>query len=279
MYVEGYNAIKAVNPNAQVLIAETSPYAIVRNRKRLATAPLDFIRKMTCSNRTFSRSRCGGLKADGYAHHPYDFDHKPSYKFPGADNATINTLGRLTTALDRLARSGGLTTPSGGALDLYLTEYGYFRSGKRRVPESRRGKYLVQGFQIAQRNSRVREMLQYLLAQPARKYRFFDTSIVSTRGRASASFKALQRWASGALSRGQIARSPVLAFQPGGGGDPPYTDPNSGGASSSGGGGSTTAPPPSGGGTGGGTSPPPSGGGGTPCTTTVPVPFPPGCTP
>jgi hypothetical protein len=102
------------------------------------------------------------------------------------------------------------------------------------VPESRRGKYLVQGFQIAQRHPRVREMLQYLMAQPARKYRFFDTSIVSTRGKVSASFKALQRWASGALSSGQIARSPVLAFGGGGGGggggQPPYTDPNTGGA-------------------------------------------------
>ena len=37
MYVEGYNAIKAAAPNAQVLIAETSPYKIPRR----ATAPLD----------------------------------------------------------------------------------------------------------------------------------------------------------------------------------------------------------------------------------------------
>jgi uncharacterized membrane protein YgcG len=247
MYVEGYNAIKRVAPGAQVLIGETSPYFI---RKR-ATAPLDFLRRMTCANANFTHASCGGLKADGYAHHPYDFDHAPSFKFPGANNATINTLDRLTGALDRLAGAGGLTTPGGGALDLYLTEYGYFRSGKRRVSESKRAKWLVQGFQIAQRNPRVREMLQYLLAQPARKYRFFDTSIVSTRGKASKSFKALARWARGA----QIARSPVMS---GGGG-------SGGGSGGSGGG--------SGGGGGGG------GGGGTPTPTPTPTPPPPTCDP
>jgi len=235
MYVEGYNAIKAAAPNAQVLIAETSPYAIPRR----ATAPLEFLRKMTCANRTFTTARCGGLKADGYAHHPYDFDHPPTYKFPGADNATLSTLGRLTTALDRSAKAGGVTTPSGGALDLYLTEYGFFRSGSRKVSESKRGKYLVQGFELAQKNPRVREMLQYLLAQPAKKYRFFDTSIVSSRGKVSKSFKALQKWAGSALSSGRIARVPVIAGggAAGGGG--------SGGGGSAGGG-------ESGGGSGGG---------------------------
>ena len=264
MYLAAHGAIKRVNPSTHVLIAETSPYAIPGR----ATAPIDFLRKMTCSNQGLTQSRCGGLKADGYAHHPYDFDHAPNYKFPGADNATINTLGRLTTALDRLARSKGLTNQTGGALDLYLTEYGYFRSGKRRVSESTRAKWMVQGFQIAQRNPRVREMLQYLLAQPAKKYRFFDTSIVSTRGTVSATFKALQRWARGAASRGQIARAPVLAFGGGGGGggEPPYTDPNSGASGPAPGptDGAPTPPPPTDGT--GGTSPPP---------TTEPPPPPP----
>ena len=262
MYVEGYNAIKAADGNAMVLIAETSPYAI-RGR---ATAPLAFLRKMTCANQNFTSANCGGLITDGYAHHPYDFDHPPSYKYPGADNATINTLDRLTGALDRLANAGGLRTPGGAAPDLYLTEYGYFRSGKRRVSESKRAKYLVQGFQIAQRNPRVRQMLQYLMAQPARKYRFFDTSIVSTRGRVSKTFKALQKWAKGALRRGQIASSPVPYTPPGGGGGPGQTPGTTSGSTTETGG---TAPTPTGGGTGD-----PTGGGGT---TQPPPPPPPEC--
>ena len=213
MYVQGYRAIRAAAPDAQVLIAETSPYAIPRR----ATSPLSFLRSLTCANRSFTRARCGGLKADGYAHHPYDFDHAPRFAFPGADNVTINTLARLTGALDRLARSGGLRTPAGKPLDLYLTEYGYFRSGRRAVPEARRARYLVQGFQIARRNPRVREMLQYLLARPARRYRFFDTSILSARGKPSPTFRALQRWAKKARAHHEIADSAVANPGPGAG--------------------------------------------------------------
>ena len=100
------------------------------------------------------------------------------------------------------------------------------------MSESKRAKWIVQGFEIAQKNPRVREMLQYLLAQPAKKYRFFDTSIVSTRGKVTKTFKALQRWANGAMSNGRIANSAVLAVGGGGGGwrrwrgQPPYQDPN-----------------------------------------------------
>ena len=50
--------------------------------------------------------KCPKLKADGYAHHPYDFRHAPNFQYPGADNVTIGTLSRLTRALDRLKRSG-----------------------------------------------------------------------------------------------------------------------------------------------------------------------------
>ena len=231
MYVAGYNAIKRANPRAQVLIAETSPYRIRRsNGRTTAAAPLAFLRQMTCANRSFTRARCGGLKADGYAHHPYDFDNKPTYRFPGRDNVTLSTLGRLTRALDRLARNNGLETPGGRPLDLYLTEYGFFRSGKRRVPESRRAKWLVQGFQMAQRNPRVKEMLQYLIVQPSRRYAFFDTSIVSRRNRVSRTFKALQRWAAGAIRSGRVASSAVIAGGSGGG--------SGGGGGGSGGGGS-----------------------------------------
>jgi hypothetical protein len=200
LYSTAYATIKRVDPAAQVLIAETSPYAIGRN----ARSPLAFLREVTCVDASFGHPRCGELKADGYAHHPYDFDHPPSYVYPGADNVTISTLGRLTTALDKLARAKALRTPSGRPLDLYLTEYGYFASGPRRIADATRARYLPQAFTIAQRNPRVREMLQYLLVRPSRAYRFFDTSILSSGGGESRTFKALAGWARTAKSRGQI---------------------------------------------------------------------------
>ncbi len=131
MYVRAYSAIKTADPRAKVLIGETSPYG----RPGLSTAPLAFLRKVTCVNSNYKRAaKCPKLKADGYAHHPYDFRHAPNYEYPGADNVTIGTLSRLTRALDRLRSSGQLRTPGGGRMPLYLTEYGYFASGKRALP-------------------------------------------------------------------------------------------------------------------------------------------------
>ena len=189
LYLAGYQAIKSVEASDQVLIGETAPYA---SRRGVANPPLKFLRDLT---------RRGGLKADGYAHHPYDFTHKPTYKFPGKDNVTLSGLSKLTKLLDSLARSNKLETPDGRALDLYLTEFGYLRAGRQKISESNRARYLKQGYSIALKNPRVRQMLHFLLAQPAKKYRFFDTSLVSQRGGKTAAFKALSSWAASNASR------------------------------------------------------------------------------
>lgn len=192
LYLAAYPIIKAADPTDQVLIGETAPYA---SRKGVATPPLQFIRDLT---------KAGGLKADGYAHHPYDFAHAPSYKFPGADNVTLSGLSKLVKLLDSLTSSGKLTTPSGGKLDIYLTEFGYLRSGRQKQSESNRAKYIKQGYDIALKNPRVRQMLQFLLVQPAAKYRFFDTSLLSQSGGKTATFTALAGW--GSTNAANIAR-------------------------------------------------------------------------
>jgi hypothetical protein len=204
LYVAGYSAIKRADRSAQVLIGETSPFALGHGRN--AIAPLKFLRGVTCANKHYKKAkRCGTLKTDGYAHHPYDFDHKPTYKFPGKDNVTIGVLGRLTTALSKLRKARLLTTPSGGVPFVYLTEYGYFRAGKRKMAESKRGKYLVQAFTIAQRNSRVKEMLHYLLVQPSRRFAFFDTSLATRGGNPFPAFKPLAAWTKRVAAAGGIA--------------------------------------------------------------------------
>jgi hypothetical protein len=185
LYTTGYNAIKALDPSAQVLIGETAPYA---SNKKVAQPPLTFLRALT---------RSGSLKADGYAHHPYDLQgHAPNYNFPGKDNVTIGTLSRLTRVLNSLASSNKLETPDGRPLNLYLTEFGYLRSGRKKVKEATRAKWLRQAYDIALKNSRVKQMLHFLVAQPAKKYLFFDTSLTSRSGSKTASFRALADWAS-----------------------------------------------------------------------------------
>ncbi|HEX8645513.1 MAG TPA: cellulase family glycosylhydrolase [Thermoleophilaceae bacterium] len=189
LYTTGYSVIKAADPTDEVLIGETAPYA---SRKGVATPPLEFLRNLTKS---------GTLRADGYAHHPYDFTHKPTYKYPGKDNVTLSGLSKLTKALDALTKKKKLTTPEGGKLDLYLTEFGYLRSGKQKQSESNRAKYIRQGYDMALKNPRVRQMLHFLLVQPASKYRFFDTSLVSQSGGRTPTYNALRDWAEDNLSR------------------------------------------------------------------------------
>ena len=238
LYATGYSAIKRVDRKAKVFIGETSPFGLKKGRN--ATPPLKFLRGVTCANKRYRRARkCGTLRTDGYAHHPYDFTHKPSYKYPGKDNVTIGVLPRLTTALAKLKNARLLTTPSGGVPFVYLTEYGYLRTGKRRMAESKRGKYLVQAFEIAQRNPRVKQMLHFLMVQPTRGLAFFDTSLATRAGKPFPAFKKLEAWSSRVASAGVIATT----SRPGGG-PPSGGGGNPGGPPEPGGGGSNEPPPP-----------------------------------
>lgn len=210
LYMKGYDAIKAADPGAKVLIGETAPYA----KRGWSTAPLAFLRAVTCVNSNYKRTRsCPTLKADGYAHHPYDFAHAPNYQYPGADNVTIGTLSRLTRALDRLSRAGVLRKNGGGRMPLYLTEYGYFASGRRALSSGVRSRYLQQAYDIALKNSRVKSQLQYLLVSPPRSERasFFDLGLVSQAGRRNSGYDALRRWYS--RNRGKVQRpGPALTL-------------------------------------------------------------------
>jgi hypothetical protein len=205
LYTNGYSAIKSVSPTAQVFIGETSPYSIGRHNKN-AQGPLRFLRGVTCANSHYKRSgHCATLKTDGFAHHPYDFQHKPTYRYKGADNVTLATLGRLTSALTKLRKAKLLTTPSGGTPFVYLTEYGYLKSGKYKLSESKRASYLVKAYGMAQKNSRVKQILQFLLLQPSRKYHFFDMSLATRTGRTGTAYKKLAAWAKSAAKAGRIS--------------------------------------------------------------------------
>ena len=157
--------------------------------------------------------------------HAIEGPHFSLSRICAGDNVTIGVLGRLTTALAKLNGANLLKTPSGGVPDLYLTEYGYLRAGKRKMAEPKRAKYLVQAFGIAQRNPHVREMLHYLLVRPTKGLAFFDTSLATRSGKPGAAFKSLAGWARQAASAGQI----TTVSRPSGGG---------GGGGSTGGGGS-----------------------------------------
>jgi GH35 family endo-1,4-beta-xylanase len=192
MYKAAYKTIKAEDPAAKVFIGETSPYG----QSGRATAPMKFMRDVLKGQH---------FRADGYAHHPYDFRHGINYKYPGKDNATIKTLGNLVRQLDKFAKSKQLLTPDGDPLDVYLTEYGYMGSGKYKVPDDKRASYLTKAYDIALANSRVKQMLHYLLVKPPRTGLFFDTSIVKKGGKPTKVFKAIEHWAQKQAKRKKIA--------------------------------------------------------------------------
>jgi hypothetical protein len=209
LYLAGYHAIKTADPSAQVLIGETVPYGgrVKGKRLGLATAPLKWLRALACVDSHYRRIRhCEPLKADGYAHHPYEFTESPTSRtFPGADNAPIQTLGRLRTALNKLARTRALATPTGRPLDIYLTESGYFVTGKRRVAARKRTRWLPQQFQVAQRQPRVREMLQYNLYVPTTTT--FTTGLLTPGGTPLPEYRSLRTWTKGAAASGGIKRN------------------------------------------------------------------------
>ncbi len=172
-------------------------------------------------NTKYKRTRsCPKLKADGYAHHPYDFAHAPNYRYPGDDNVTIGTLSRLTRALDKLSRAGVLRKNGGGRMPLYLTEYGYFASGHRALPKKLRSRYLQQAYSLALKNSRVKSQLQYLLVSPPRSQRasFFDLGLVSTSGTRNVGYNALKRWYG--QNRGKVKRPGGADHAAGGSSEP-----------------------------------------------------------
>jgi hypothetical protein len=79
-------------------------------------------------------------------------------------------------------------------------------SGQYKLSESKRGSYLVQAFNLALKNSHVKQMLQFVLIKPSSKYIFFDTSLASRSGKPGAAYKKLAAWAKKAAAAGRIAK-------------------------------------------------------------------------
>lgn len=210
LYQAGYKGVKKGNRRAKVFMGELAPYF----QKRRAIAPLEFIREMVCVNKRFKKTRrakrdCkgGALKLDGFAHHPYDFTSPPTKKRPGRDNVTMANLGSLTKTLDTL-RKKRLLKPSAKKVPVYLTEHGYFVKGPRRVSESKRRRWTVKAFDMAQRNSRVKQMLYYVLVSPPADSpsAFFDLGLIAQDGTERGAFSALQGWIRNAARSGRVAK-------------------------------------------------------------------------
>ena len=211
LYAAGYGAVKSADPAAQVLIGETAPNGL-RGR---VVAPLAFLREVACRRPDGAPSRpCPTLTADGYAHHPYQFRTAPGTVVPEhPDEVGLSSLPRLHGALVALRNAGALRASDGQPLGVYVTEFGYFKSGTRRgtVSEGVRARWLPQAFELAASYGFVRQMTYYHLFETRRGVKW-NSGIVHRSGLETPSFEALRAWAM--MNRDRLVAPPAAPPPP-----------------------------------------------------------------
>ncbi len=126
MHEAGYDALKRVSDDNQVLLGGLAPHGARSPGTARSMDPLVFVRALACVDpslrplRTRECRRFRPLRADGFAHHPYSGE-RPDTPSADPDAVTLADLDRLSALLDELHRRGRISSP----LPLYLTEYGY----------------------------------------------------------------------------------------------------------------------------------------------------------
>jgi hypothetical protein len=176
---------------AHVLLGETSPRGT-----GAVVAPLTFLRGALCLDSKYHKASkgCAKVQASGYAHHAYTTGQGPTFKPEQPNDVTIGVLSRLTTALDRAAKAGAITSK----LPIYLTEFGIESTPDpvRGVSLQRQSEYRAISERIAYDNPRVVAFSQYLLRDDLPKagvptlarYPGFETGLFTAAGKHKPSF-------------------------------------------------------------------------------------------
>jgi hypothetical protein len=173
----GYRAVKRADPHAKVLIGEAAP----------SGHPLRFIERA-------AKSLPGGLRADGWAHHPYQFlkisPARPQRRYSGG----IGNISTMKAMTRRLARTGKLRTAGGRPVGIYFTEFGYPRPGAYYgfFSEALRARYAVEAFQFAKRSgARVLVWYQLYNQHGAPRPKLWDTGLIRPDGAHSLTYSHL----------------------------------------------------------------------------------------
>jgi hypothetical protein len=157
-----------------ILFGETLPIGKRRPGPRNTISPVTFIREFFCLDRRWRPYRgraarirdCDGFKRisglSGYAHHPYTRPGGPRTRETSREDAQIQSLSRITKALDRAAARRRL---AGRRMRVYITEFGFQSDPPDRfwTPIARIPAYLSESEWIAWRNRRVATWSQYAL--------------------------------------------------------------------------------------------------------------------
>jgi hypothetical protein len=166
----GYAAVKGVRRSAKVLIGNTSSTG--GGRGSGPVPPLEFLRALACVDRKLkprSSGDCAGyttLPGDGWAHHPYAQNERPSRvslpkKEP--DDLRLADTPQLAKTLNALVKMRRLAPAN---RNIYLTEFGYETKGipgRPRVDELKQARWLTWAEYLADRVPTVRSFAQFLL--------------------------------------------------------------------------------------------------------------------
>jgi hypothetical protein len=165
-----YPALKAARKKVKVLIGNTSSTGGKRGTG--AVAPLEFVRGLACVDenlKPLATPECADFKpvpGDGWAHHPYSQNERPSRvsdatKEPG--DVRMADLPVLARTLDTLVKDGRLAAAN---RDIYLTEFGYETTGvpgRPPVSEIQQARWLTWAEYLADKVPTVRSFAQFLL--------------------------------------------------------------------------------------------------------------------
>jgi hypothetical protein len=191
LYRAAWRALRQADPGARVLFGELAPMGAPED----ATSPLAFLRAATCTNRRWRLvRRCAPLHADGFALHPYTLRWRPDFPGRSPDDVTTGSLGRIDTALRRLAARHALSTRRGRELALYLTEWGWHARSPS-IPEPLRTSFMLGGLDLIAADPHVRQVVWYqLVGAPDLPRPVWDTGLLAADGSPRPAYAALRGW-------------------------------------------------------------------------------------
>lgn len=194
-----YPRISELDPDGTALVGELASTGSSDSRGATAhQRPLRFLRAMACrdrANRPLRTGRCKGFRpvpVDAVGHHPYQLLLEPSHRSENRDDAAINDARRMLRTLDRLTRVGALSTPGGGPLNVFYTEFGYQTNPPdpfAGVSLARQRAYLQEAAYLAWRTPRIRGLNQFQLRDGAiegagaSRFRQFQSGLTFRSGR------------------------------------------------------------------------------------------------
>ncbi|MEA2232451.1 MAG: hypothetical protein QOD83_2267 [Solirubrobacteraceae bacterium] len=174
--------------NDVILLGETAPLGVDNRNPKSPMRPGLFLRELACigpdgtpySGEAAKARDCGdfdargGLKANGYAHHPYTKNVPPTVRDPSPDAMTMANASELGTLLDTIASQSNGAIPAN--LPLFMTEFGFETNPPdpfSGVPLASQAQFNMIGEWQAWSNPRISAQSQFLLqdVEPMRNHK------------------------------------------------------------------------------------------------------------